>query len=92
MSATGHHHITDSSPWECWTVTVNSLVDVNAAVATARFRTQNRERPYVTATGSAKRMPEDHRNDVVGEQLAIGRALVSLGQYLIDSTESAQDD
>lgn len=92
MSATGNHHVVEADPWQCYTVTVDALTDRNAAVAAARFHTHNSFNPYVTATGSAKRMPEDRADDVLGEQLAVGRALVSLGQYLINAAEAAQDD
>ena len=92
MSATGNNHIVDSDPWQCYSVLVDALTDRNASVASARFHTHNKFNPYITATGSAKRIPGDRADDVLGEQLAVGRALVSLGQYLIDAADSALDD
>lgn len=85
MSATGRHHIVEENPWRTYDITVDSLTDRNAATASVRFHTANRFNPHITATGSSKREPEDRINEYVGEQLAIGRALVSLGQHLIDA-------
>lgn len=73
-----HHVVADGiNPWATYSVTVDTLVDRNAATAAARFES-GRDRE-ITATGSAKRAPGDALS-LSGEMLAIGRALIALGQ------------
>lgn len=64
-------------------VSVIVINDRNATVASAEL-TQWIGGQLVTdyATGSAKREPDDVRDDVLATDLAVGRALVSLGRRL----------
>lgn len=68
-------------------MTVVTLTDRNAVVATATFESMTSDVGSITATGSSKRAPGDPSGDS-GELLAIGRALLALGEYF----ESAGDE
>ena len=56
-------------------VLIETLVDRNAAVARVQF-------DDYTVTGSSKRDKEDLHDPWLGEQFAIARALVNLGQQM----------
>lgn len=56
---------------------VTSTHDVTVAIATVTIG--DRE---VSASGTAKRMPDDRQDDAVGDLLASGRALQALGRHL----------
>lgn len=75
------HHVVEDNPWECYDINVDTLRDRDAVVASVRFQTQLRNAPHITATGSAKRLPGDRHDQHSGELLAIGRALIALGQH-----------
>lgn len=77
-----HQHIVSETPYRIYSVDVDTLTDRNAATASVTFHT--RSKGSIHATGSAKRNSGDVYNDVSGEQLAVGRALMHLGKYLAD--------
>lgn len=78
------HHIVNDNPWQNYTIDVDTLTDRNASTAAVTFRTRNADIPVIRATGSAKRSPKDRFHSVAGEQQAVGRALLALGQHLLD--------
>jgi hypothetical protein len=85
MSATGRHHISDVNPNLSYSVGINVIQDRNATVASAQFVNLDGLAEFFWATGSAKLEPGDTADFDVAATLAIGRALVTLGQYLIDN-------
>jgi len=60
--------------------TVETLIDRNAAVARVQFEN------YV-ATGSSKREPGDVYDAGLGEQFAIARAFIALGEMMEDDAQ-----
>lgn len=80
------HHVVTENPWNCLEVTIDTLSDRNAVTAAARLQ------GGPTATGSAKRAPGDPNFEGLGETIAIGRALIGLGQHLLDCADSYFDD
>jgi hypothetical protein len=85
MSATGPHHISEVKPILRYGVDLTVLQDRNASVASAKFINTKPGFPEFWATGSAKLEPGDTADYDTAATLSIGRALVTLGQYLIDN-------
>lgn len=75
-----------TKPWKYHFVQVDTLTDRNAVVAAVTFRPEadpvSGNYDSYTVTDSAKREPGDVNDRTIGEQLAIGRALVKLGRDL----------
>jgi len=72
-------------PMRRMNVAVLVVIDENAAVAHASLAQVDLDTVdfvHDEATGSAKREPGDPRNDMIAVDLAIGRALVKLGERL----------
>lgn len=78
------HHVVKENPWHSYEVTIDTLSDRNAVTAAASS-------DGVIATGSAKRAPGDPNFEALGETIAVGRALVALGQHLLDCAENRLD-
>lgn len=85
MSATGPHHISEVNPSIGYSVDIDVLQDRNATVTSAKFVVDRADYPEFWATGSAKLEPGDNADYNTAATLSIGRALVTLGQYLIDN-------
>jgi Domain of unknown function (DUF1876) len=80
------HHVTQEDPAHNYDVEVYTLSYRNASVAKVTFYTvEGKEDLY--ATGSSKRVAGDPVRDDIGEQLAVGRALIAMGQYLVGNAE-----
>lgn len=86
------HHVTEDDPAAVYNIRVETLSDRDAAVAAATLLTNNPFNPAVIATGSSKRLPGDPFELAQGEQRAIGRALLALGQSLIDVADAQLPD
>lgn len=63
------------------TISVNGLVTGDAAIMVLSMRTSWNEHLF-KVTGTAKRSPDDKANPVVGERLALARALESAAAKL----------
>jgi hypothetical protein len=68
--------VTKKDPFHTHDLEIDTLVDSDAVVARVSFYAEGK---YVYATGSSKRHPEDGPDSIVGEQIAVGRALIRLG-------------
>jgi hypothetical protein len=85
MTATGPHHISSVDPAVSYGVDIDIIQDRNATVAAAKFVAPGATYPDFWGTGSAKLEPGDTADFDAAACLAIGRSLVTLGQYLIDN-------
>lgn len=72
----------DETPFSAHTIDVDVINDRDGSVAAVTFRMDGTYDggKTTTRTGMSKRKPGDKPNKRAGEQLAIGRALVKLGQ------------
>lgn len=83
------HHVTHEMPWKSFGIDVDILTDNNAATACVSLHRVYG--PALYATGSSKRSPEDRQIPEIGNTVALGRALIALGQHLTATAEQALD-
>ena len=72
------HHVVAEDPAKHFSIELVTLTDRNAVTAAVQFNGRDGNELY--ATGSAKRSPGDPVS-AAGEMLAIGRALMAMGEY-----------
>ena len=80
-----NHKVTEN-PLISYKVKVRTLTDRNVSVADIGLHSKNGL--VFRATGSAKRVPGDEFDPGVGDTLAVGRALIALGEGLVSNAES----
>lgn len=82
---------TPPAPWlqpKYW-ISTEIIVDRNATAARVMLCNSNGGQELITATGSAKREQGDRHDECIARNKALGRALVTLGQGLIDDSDRA---
>lgn len=72
-------------------IDLDLVVDDDAVAAKIFYKPRLQTTWGYTRTGSAKRHPKDEPNEALGEELAVGRALIKMGEALIASAEARID-
>jgi len=85
----GSRDMVGDKRWDI-SVTINERPDDRSTVATAHLRTDDGKR--YTGTGEATRFPRDPQLPVVGDELAVARALTHLAGQLTASAYADIDD